>query len=321
MVSIDTSPTSSLVERALAGDRQAVAKLISIVEDGGPELGEAMAAVFPHTGNAYTVGMTGAPGAGKSTLTESLVGRVRSEGSRVGVLAIDPSSPFTGGALLGDRIRMQSHATDRDVFIRSMATRGHLGGLALSTPQAVRILDAAGTDYVVVETVGVGQAEVEIAGTADSTIVVVTPGWGDSVQAGKAGLLEIGDVFVVNKSDREGGPAAARELNQMIDYGPERKWRPPVIQTIATTGDGIDQLWAAVKAHRAHLAAEGELSRRRRARLADEISRIVAEKVRAGVLQESAGALEELLVRVDRRELDPSAAAEVLLGRLSESRG
>lgn len=316
MAKATSAAHETLVDRALTGDRQAIAKLISIVEDGAAELGEVMSAIFPHTGRAYTIGITGAPGAGKSTLTEGLIARIREDGHRVAVLAIDPSSPFTGGALLGDRVRMQSHASDGLVFIRSMATRGHLGGLALATPEAVRILDAAGTDYVLIETVGVGQDEVEIVETADTTIVIVNPGWGDSVQAGKAGLLEIGDIFVVNKADREGTKQAVRELNQMIDFGPKREWRPPVIETIATQGKGIAELWAAVKAHRTKLDEMGEVQTRRRARIAKEISQIVAARVRERVRRDSAVALEELVDRVVRREIDPYAAAESLLGTL-----
>lgn len=310
------SSQSELIDRALTGDRQAIAKLISIVEDGAAGLGGVMSAIFPHTGHAYTVGITGAPGAGKSTLTEGLIGLIRKEEHQVGVLAIDPSSPFTGGALLGDRVRMQSHASDGRVFIRSMATRGHLGGLALATPEAVRILDAAGMDFVLIETVGVGQDEVEVVGTADTTIVVVNPGWGDSVQAGKAGLLEIADLFAVNKADREGAKQTVRELNQMIDFGPKRAWRPPVIETVATQGKGVAELWAAVKAHRGHLDEAGELQSRRRGRIAKEISDIVAARVRERVRRDSAVALEELVERVGRREIDPYAAAETLLDTL-----
>lgn len=307
-----TTP-NDLVERALAGQRQAIAKLISIVEDGAPGIAEVMNAVFPRGGRAYTVGITGAPGAGKSTLTEGLIGRIREEGHQVGVLAIDPSSPFTGGALLGDRVRMQSHAADGQVFIRSMATRGHLGGLALATPEAVRILDAAGCEYVLIETVGVGQDEVEIVTAADTTVVVVTPGWGDSVQAGKAGLLEIGDVFVVNKADREGAKQAVREINQMLDFGPERVWRPPVLETIATEGKGIGEMWAAIKAHRRKLEEIGELESRRRSRIAREISEIVGARVRDRVQRDSGDELEKLVERVSSREIDPYAAAEILL--------
>ena len=208
--------------------------------------------------------MTGAPGAGKSTLVQALITQIRGEGHRVAVLAVDPTSPFSGGALLGDRVRMQGHATDGGVFIRSMAARGHLGGLALAAPEAIRILDAAGAAYILVETVGVGQSEVEVMHAADTTVVVVTPRWGDGIQAGKAGLLEIGDVFVVNKADRDGARETVRELNQMIDFGAHLPWRPPVLEAVATAGTGVAQLWSALKAHRAHLETSGELGERRR---------------------------------------------------------
>jgi LAO/AO transport system kinase len=310
---------SPFVERALAGDRQAVAKLISIVEDGSSELAGVMAAIFPHTGNAYLVGITGAPGAGKSTLTEVLIARIRADQLRIAVLAVDPSSPFSGGALLGDRVRMQDHATDKEVFIRSMATRGHLGGLALATPEAVRVLDAAGNDYIIIETVGVGQAEVDIVENADTTVVVLNPGWGDSVQAGKAGLLEIGDIFVVNKADRPGLKQTVRELQQMIDLGPraeEGVWRPPIIEAIAVEGKGGHELWAAIKAHRSHLEKSGSLGDRRRLRIAKEIFDIVAERVKGRVRREASDDLEKAVQRVENRELDPYAAAEELLGKL-----
>ncbi|MGH2733178.1 MAG: methylmalonyl Co-A mutase-associated GTPase MeaB [Actinomycetota bacterium] len=309
-------PALCLVERVLAGDRQAVAKLISLAEDGGPGMAPVMEAIFPHTGGAYVVGITGAPGAGKSTLCEALLGRIRSDGHRVAVLAVDPSSPFSGGALLGDRVRIQSHTADRGVFIRSMATRGHLGGLAVATPEAVRILDAAGWAYVLIETVGVGQSEVEVMKSADSTMVVVVPRWGDGVQASKAGLLEIGDLFVVNKADREGARETARELDQMLDLGPQRAWRPPVLETVATEGGGIDGVWSALKAHRAAQEASGELERRRYGRIAREISDLVAERVRSRVEADSAEALEALVARVGRRELSPRAAADRLLATL-----
>jgi LAO/AO transport system kinase len=306
----------SLVERVLAGDRQAVAKLISLVEDGDPELAPAMEALFPHTGRAYVIGITGAPGAGKSTLTEALLRPIRSGGHRVAVLAVDPSSPFSGGALLGDRVRIQSHTGDPGVFIRSMATRGHLGGLAVATPEAVRIMDAGGWGYVIVETVGVGQSEVEVTKSADSTVVVVTPRWGDGVQAAKAGLLEIGDLFVVNKADREGARETVRELDQMLDLGPTRAWRPPVLETVATEGRGIDELWSALQAHRAHQEASGELERRRRKRIATEIAGLMAERVRSRTERDAAQILDDLVARVGRREMSPRAAADRLLTTL-----
>jgi len=306
----------SLVQRALAGDRTAVARLISLVEKGAPELPAVMHEVFPHTGHAFTVGVTGAPGAGKSTLVQALITQIRGEGHRVAVLAVDPTSPFSGGALLGDRVRMQGHATDGGVFIRSMAARGHLGGLALAAPEAIRILDAAGAAYILVETVGVGQSEVEVMHAADTTVVVVTPRWGDGIQAGKAGLLEIGDVFVVNKADREGARETVRELNQMIDFGAHLPWRPPVLEAVATAGTGVAQLWSALKAHRAHLESSGELAERRRGRLTREIANLAAERVRYHVGGEAAPVLNDLVTRAERREIDPGAAATELLAKL-----
>ncbi|HEY8217423.1 MAG TPA: methylmalonyl Co-A mutase-associated GTPase MeaB [Acidimicrobiia bacterium] len=304
----------TLVERALGGDRGAVARLISLVETGGPDATDAVARLYPHTGGAYTVGLTGAPGSGKSTLTDRLIGRIRSEGARVAVLAIDPTSPFTGGAILGDRVRMHDHATDPDVFIRSMATRGHLGGLALATPQAIRILDAVGNPWVLVETVGVGQVEVEVAEAADTTVVVVNPGWGDAVQANKAGLLEIADVFAINKADRPGVDDTARDLAQMLELSAPRSWTPPVVQTIATDGTGVDALHDAIQAHRAHLEHDGELGRRRQARARDEIRSIVVARLTSGAASACEGpAFEALVERVVQRELDPYRAAEELL--------
>ncbi len=302
-----------LVARVLDADRGAVARLISVVESGGAEEPAAVARLYPHTGHAYTVGLTGAPGSGKSTLTDRLIARLRRDGARVGVLAIDPTSPFTGGAILGDRVRMQDHATDEEVFIRSMATRGHLGGLALATPQAIRILDAAGNDWVLVETVGVGQVEVEIAGATDTTIVVVNPGWGDGVQANKAGLLEIADVFVVNKADRAGVDDTVRDLTQMLELSPARAWVPPIVQTIATDGAGTDELLAAIESHRAHLDGGG-LHDRRRARVRDELRAIVLARLAeraADVCGERA--FDDLVARIQARTIDPYAAADVLL--------
>jgi LAO/AO transport system kinase len=269
----------ALVARAVDGDRAAIAKLISLVESGGDGARRAIALLHPHTGAAWSVGITGAPGAGKSTLTDKLVARVRADGHDVGVLAIDPTSPFSGGAILGDRVRMQEHSTDPGVFIRSMATRGHLGGLAVATPQAVRVLDAAGKPWIIVETVGVGQVEVEIAGQADSTVVVVNPGWGDAVQAAKAGLLEVADIFVVNKADRPGGDETVRDLQGMLEMAGERDWQVPIVRTVATTGEGIDDLWRVVREHRAFLERTGEVERRRSSRVRDEVRSIVAERL------------------------------------------
>ncbi len=237
-----TSDPNQLFSAAVAGDRGSTARLLSLIERGGEPGRQVGRLAYPNSGQAYTIGLTGAPGAGKSTLTSATIGHLRSLDLEVAVLAIDPSSPFTGGAILGDRVRMQDHATDPGVFIRSMATRGHLGGLSLATPEAVRLLDAVGRHWILVETVGVGQVEVEIAGKADTTVVVVNPGWGDSVQANKAGLMEIADVFVINKADRKGVEETRRDLEQMLDLGdlPHDAWRPPIVPTVASTGDGVD---------------------------------------------------------------------------------
>jgi LAO/AO transport system kinase len=270
--------------------------------------------LYLDTGHAYTVGMTGAPGSGKSTLTDKVIALIRGGGNEVGVLAIDPSSPFSGGAILGDRIRMQDHATDEGVFIRSMATRGHLGGLSLATPQAVRILDAAGKPWIIIETVGVGQVEVEVAGAADTTVVVVNPRWGDGVQANKAGLLEIADVLVVNKADREGARDTVRDLELMLELAGERDWRPPIVETVATDGRGVDDLWRAILDHRAHLEADGRLERRRDSRLREELRAIVHERLREGADARCSGEqFDRLVAQVAARELDPYAAADELL--------
>ena len=248
---------------------------------------------------------------GKSTLAGELVRAARAAGRTVAVLAVDPTSPYTGGALLGDRVRMQEHATDEGVFIRSMATRGHLGGMALAAPEAVRILDAAGYDLVIVETVGVGQAEVDVAAATDTALVVLAPGLGDAVQMAKAGILEVADVFVVNKADRDGAGEVVRELRQMLRLGPSRPWAPPVLSTAALERQGIDELWAAVDDHRAHLADSGDLEAKRRARLLREVESLAAERFRlraAATLEADARLVEDL----DARRIDPYAAAEQL---------
>ena len=284
------------------------------MEAGGDAATDAVGRLYLSTGGAYTVGITGAPGSGKSTLTDKLIGLVRGAGEEVGVLAIDPSSPFSGGAILGDRVRMQDHATDEGVFIRSMATRGHLGGLSLATPQAVRILDAAGKPWIIIETVGVGQVEVEVAGAADTTVVVVNPRWGDGVQANKAGLLEIADVLVVNKADRDGAADTVRDLEMMLELAGDRDWRPPIVQTVATDSRGVDDLWRAVLDHRAYLEADGRLERRRDARLRDELRAIVHERLRAGAEERCHGErFDQLVAQVAARQLDPYAAADELL--------
>lgn len=307
--------TAELFDAAANGDRTALAKLLSLVERGGVEAREIGRLAAPLAGEAYTVGITGAPGSGKSTLTSALVGHVRSTGADVAVLAIDPSSPFSGGAILGDRVRMQDHATDPNVFIRSMATRGHLGGLALATPEAVRLLDAMGRRLILIETVGVGQVEVEVAGKADTTIVVVNPGWGDSVQANKAGLMEVADIFVINKADRPGADETRRDLSQMLDLSALPDWRPPIVATTATTGDGVGELWDAVDAHRQHAATSGLLERRRAARLHEELGEILARRVRQRAEEECGEERwSELTEAVLAGDVDPWTAAEEMLG-------
>src|SRR4051812_25033398 len=308
-----------LVDRARRGEQLAVARLISLVEDGGPELPLVAAALAPYAGRAHVVGLTGPPGVGKSTTTSALVTALRRRGRRVGVIAVDPSSPFSGGALLGDRVRMGEHATDEGVFIRSMASRGHLGGLAWSTPQALRVLDAAGCDVVLVETVGVGQSEVEVVALADTTVVLLAPGMGDGVQAAKAGILEVADVLAVNKADRDGARRTVRDLEYAIamsEGGREHGtgWTRPVVSTVAVRGEGVDDLVAALDAHRVWLDETGARAVRRRARAAAEVEAIALEQVRVRIGDvRGAGALPGLADRVAAGELDPYGAADALL--------
>jgi LAO/AO transport system kinase len=311
-----SDPPSELFAAALTGDRGALARLLSLIERGGDEAREIGRLSYPLGGGGYTVGLTGAPGAGKSTLTSALIGHLRAQGLEVAVLAIDPSSPFTGGAILGDRVRMQDHATDPGVFIRSMATRGHLGGLSLATPEAVRLLDAIGRRWILVETVGVGQVEVEIAGKADTTVVVLNPGWGDSVQANKAGLMEIADVFVINKADRKGVDETRRDIEQMLDLSdlPHEAWRPPIIPVVATERKGVDELWATVLQHRSFIEANGELARRREFRLREELREIVARRLEQRAREITTGERwDGLQQQVIDRTLDPWGAADEML--------
>ncbi|MFY1687586.1 methylmalonyl Co-A mutase-associated GTPase MeaB [Plantactinospora sp. WMMB782] len=313
-----------LVELARDGDPRAVARLVTLVESGDELLPQVAAALAPHTGRAQVIGLTGSPGVGKSTTTNELVRALRARDHRVGVLAVDPSSPFTGGAILGDRVRMQDHATDPGVYIRSMSSRGHLGGLAAATPQAVRVLEGAGCDVVLVETVGVGQAEVEVASLADSTVVLLAPGMGDAIQAVKAGILEVADVFVVNKADRDGADATVRDINGMIALG-ERgpgQWRPRVVRAVAARGEGIDDLVTAVEKHRGWLVEHGELRRRREARAAAEVEAIALGTLRSRIGSLRAGtSLAALAARVADGGLDPYAAADELLDQLGRSAG
>jgi len=311
----------ALVDAARAGAPRAVARLISLVEDAHPALREVMAALAPHTGHAHIIGITGSPGVGKSTLTNALVGILRARGKRVGILAVDPSSPFSGGALLGDRIRMQDHALDPDVYIRSMASRGHLGGLSWTTPQALRVLDAAGCEVVLVETVGVGQSEVEVAGLADTTLVLLAPGMGDGIQAAKAGILEIGDIFVVNKADREGADATVRDIRHMISLGDRSEpnlWRSPVLKTVAARDDGIAEVMAAIDDHLAWMEVSGTLRDRRVRRAVDEIEAIAirALRIRIGDLRHGQG-VDELAAQVVDGSSDPYAAADQVVEALT----
>jgi len=302
-----------LIERARAGDRRSLARLVSRVEDDTVDGRQALAAVYPAGGDAWVTGITGAPGAGKSTLVDGLVGHAIDHGN-VAVIAVDPSSPFTGGAVLGDRIRMQRHTDDPRVYIRSMANRGHLGGLADATPRVVALLDGIGFREVVIETVGVGQAEVDVAASADTVVVVVNPGWGDSIQAAKAGLLEIGDVFVVNKADRPGAHEAVTDLNRMLDVGPERVWRPPVVTTVATDGTGLGELLTAIEDHRRHLVGTGQLDQLRRERARREIEAAVRAGLRRRATIDRAG--DVMLDRVVARDIDPWSAAEGVVSAL-----
>ncbi len=326
---MDIERLQGLFDAARNGRRSGLARLLSVIERGGAPARTVGQLAFPFAGNGYTVGITGAPGAGKSTLTSALVTQMRADDLALAVLAIDPSSPFTGGAILGDRVRMQEHALDENVFIRSMATRGHLGGLALATPAAVRLLEATGREWVLIETVGVGQVEVDVVGAADTTIVVVNPGWGDAVQANKAGLMEIADIFVINKSDRAGADDTRRDLEYMLDLsgnGETREdddpihgfvgphWRPPIVSTVASEPSGLDGLWAAIREHRSFLDRTGGLEERRAQRREEELERIVRERLdeRVSALR-ATDAFSSLRSDVVARTVDPWDAAGRLL--------
>lgn len=307
---------SELFNAACAGDRAALARVLSLLERGDTVAREVGRLAYQRGGNGYTVGITGAPGAGKSTLTSAVIKHLRKMELEIAVLAIDPSSPFTGGAILGDRVRMQDHATDPGVFIRSMATRGHLGGLSLSTPEAIRMLDAVGREWILVETVGVGQVEVEIAGKADTTVVVLNPGWGDSVQANKAGLMEIADIFVINKADRKGVEETRRDVEQMLELSdlPHEAWHPPIIATIGNTGEGVPALWDAVLEHRLLIESTGELKKRRDFRLREELREIVARRLEQRAREITSGdRWEQLQSQVLDHALDPWSAADEML--------
>ena len=308
-----TDPVA-LFEAAREGKRLALARLMSLVERGGDEARVLGAHTYAHAGAAYTVGMTGAPGSGKASLAAELASGVRSEQQRLAILAVDPSSPYTGGAILGDRVRMQDHVTDDGIYIRSMATRGHLGGLSLATPQAIRVLDALSWPWILVETVGVGQVEVEIAGAADTTIVVVNPGWGDSVQANKAGLMEVADIFVINKSDRKGADDTRRDIQQMLELSSLGDWEPPIVMTVATDQIGADELWRTVAEHRSYLEESGELQARRSLRVQAELTEIVSQSLEQRVITTmESSETAELKEKLARGEIDPYAAAARLI--------
>jgi LAO/AO transport system kinase len=311
---------ASLIAGVRAGDTRAVARAISLVEDEPEPAQRLLAALFPHAGRSLVVGVTGPPGAGKSSLVDRLTALLRAEGRSVGVVAVDPSSPFSGGAILGDRIRMQAHATDPGVFIRSMATRGHLGGLAAATDHVVSVLSAAGKDVILVETVGVGQDEVEIVGTADVSVVVLVPGLGDEVQALKAGIMEIADVFVVNKADREGVDRVVAEIESMLSLVPSDATPPAIVRSVATRDEGTRRLMDAVFAFHARAKGSGALDRKRRMTLARQLEDAVTRRL----VQRAFGALapgerDALVERLVRRELDPWSAADELVGRTARA--
>ena len=307
--------------------RRALARLLTIVEDGSSEqLREVVGRLHPRTGNARVLGMTGPPGVGKSTLTNALATELRARGRTVAVVAVDPSSPFSGGALLGDRVRMQEHHDDPGVFIRSMASRGHLGGLSFATPQAVMVLDAAGFDDVVIETVGVGQSEVEVAASADSTVVASAPGMGDGIQAAKAGILEVADVFVVNKADHTGAGKLVSELRGMLELGhaaghDDSQWWPPIVRTVAVRAEGIAELADALDDHREHVTDTGQLAERRRRRALHGVREIALARVRERFARIGGDdpLLDGLASRVEARELDPYSAADELLAAVDET--
>jgi LAO/AO transport system kinase len=318
-----TDAPASQLDRARAGDVRALARMLSLVEDGSAEVRSVIKDLLPLTGQARIIGLTGSPGVGKSTVTGALVGAFRALGRRVAVLAVDPSSPFTGGALLGDRIRMQAHATDDQVFIRSMASRGHLGGLAVSTPQAVRVLDAAGFELILIETVGVGQAEVAVASHADSVVVLLAPGMGDAVQAAKAGILEVADLFAVNKADKPDSHQVVRDLRGMIALADRKPgdWKPPIVTTVAMHGaedEGIGELVSRLDDHWSWLTSTGELERRRRDRAREEVTALAYEELRGRL---AARSVDELAARVAGGTLDPFQAADELIAQAAPGHG
>ena len=341
---------TSLSQRVLAGDVRAASRLMRHIDDGEASATADLQALFPKTGKAYIIGLTGSPGAGKSTLTDRLIAKFRKQGKKVGVIAVDPTSPFTGGAILGDRIRMQEHATDPGVFIRSLATRGNLGGLSRATGDCIRVMDAMGQDIVLVETVGVGQDEIDIAQMAHTTVVVTVPGMGDDVQAIKAGILEVADVFAVNKSDLDGADRMVRELRMMLELrhavkappmdhdahhrmvlakaegkhveetGP-REWEPPILKVVAAKSQGVDELVEAIEQHRAFLEETGQRKQKERSRAAMQFVALLRERLLRSALaklERERGRLDEVASRIAERQADPYALAEELASQLAE---
>ncbi len=308
-----------IIEGLLKGERRALAKAISLVENEDPRKRETLKQIYPHTGKAYVIGFTGAPGSGKSSLVDRVVKVMRSEGKKVGIIAVDPTSPFTGGAILGDRIRMQEHTEDKEVFIRSMGTRGSLGGLSRATRDAAQLMDAFGKDIVIIETVGVGQSEVDIVKNADTTIVVLTPAGGDSVQTIKAGIMEIADIFVINKSDLPNADRTRTEISVMLDLGERKKWRPPIVQTITLNNEGTDQMWKEIQGHRTYLETEGLLEKLRLERakrdIEDHIEHIVKSRVWDQVTDTNM--FEKALAQIHTKKTDPYTAAHQILERIS----
>jgi LAO/AO transport system kinase len=310
--------TTGLVERVLAGEVRAAARLMRDLDDRLPEAEAALRSLFPRTGRAYVIGLTGAPGAGKSSLTDRLIGHYRRAGKTVGVIAVDPTSPFTGGAILGDRIRMQDHALDEGVFIRSMGTRGHLGGIAESTLQAMLVLDAGGKDVIFLETVGAGQSEVEVIGVADTVLLVLMPGSGDSVQALKAGIMEIPDVIAVNKSDHPAAKTMLNEVRSILALDHERPWKPPIVLTEAMRSENVDKLWDEVERHRSFLEEHGGLEERRRRNLAREVFAVASARAKTHLEHavRDDPELRRLLDEVQRRELDPLTAVREIMEKV-----
>lgn len=311
-----------VVEGILNGDRRMAARAISLIENEDPSKHKILSELYPHTGKAFVVGITGAPGAGKSSLVDRLLETLRKQGLTVGVIAVDPTSPFTGGAILGDRIRMQEHALDKDIFIRSMGTRGSLGGLSRATKDAVQVLDAFGKDVVVIETVGVGQSEVDIIKYADTTIVVLTPAGGDSVQTIKAGIMEIADIFVVNKADLAGADRTCSEISMMLDLGNAKQWRPPIVRTITLDGSGINDMFGAIENHRAYLEESGHLQKVRKDRIRRDVMDHIEYKIKSTVWDQISGSeeFEDVVNQIMSREIDPYSAATQILGGINLDR-